>query len=134
MKKVVFDTNVIISAYKGHGFPRDCYYLARTNRIKLHYSEPILDEVKRVLAYLKFNFTNEEIKVITSDFVNYAKHVKIQSEIHIIKEDRSDNMFLECAIDARADFIISGDNHLLKLKNYRGIFIVSPKEFIMQNL
>lgn len=49
---------------------------------------------------------------------------------HTIKEDPSDNHFLACAIVAQASFIISGDEHLLKLKAFQGIPIVSPKEFL----
>ena len=48
----------------------------------------------------------------------------------VIKEDRPDNKFLACAIAAQASFIISGDKHLLKLKEFQGIPIVSPREFL----
>ncbi len=56
--------------------------------------------------------------------------VDVTSRIDTIKVDPSDNAFLECAVDGRADYIVSGDRHLLGLGTYRGIQIISPREFL----
>ena len=53
-----------------------------------------------------------------------------KEKINVIKEDFSDNIFLETAIAGNVDFIITGNNHLLKLKEFKGIRIISPKEFL----
>ena len=54
----------------------------------------------------------------------------ISIKIEIIKDDPDDNKFIECAVTNKADYIISGDNHLLNLREYRNIKILSPKEFL----
>ncbi len=55
-------------------------------------------------------------------------HPEIKS--NVIKDDPSDNMYLECAIEGEADFIISGDKHLKDLKSYKGIKIIDPVTFL----
>ncbi|MBI2630224.1 putative toxin-antitoxin system toxin component, PIN family [Candidatus Pacearchaeota archaeon] len=56
--------------------------------------------------------------------------VEPKTKIEIIKDDPDDNKIIECAIEGKVDFIISQDNHLLNLKEFQGIKIVSPKEFL----
>ncbi|MGB9714982.1 MAG: PIN domain-containing protein [Thermodesulfovibrionales bacterium] len=57
---------------------------------------------------------------------------EVESKISVIKDDPTDNIFLECAIDGKADYIIFGDHHLLDLGNYEGIEIIKPKEFLIK--
>ena len=56
--------------------------------------------------------------------------VEPKEEIKFIKEDPKDNIILECALAAKAGYIVSGDKHLLKLKEYKGIKIMSAREFL----
>jgi putative PIN family toxin of toxin-antitoxin system len=132
--KAVFDTNVIIAAFFWDGNPRKAYELARQHKIKLYYSTPILKELIRVLAYKKFGLTNKEMHPLINDFTRTARFVEIKSSINHITQDPTDNIFLECALDSKSDFIISGDSHLFDLKEYRGIRIITPKEFIGRKL
>lgn len=134
MKKVVFDTNVSIASFFWDGYPRKIYELAKSHEIKLFYSREILEELIRVLAYKKFGLTTDEILPIANDFITTAQLVDVVSEIKVITQDPSDNIFLECAKDSHADYIISGDHHLLDLKKYGNIRIVSPKDFYTKNL
>ncbi len=134
MKKVVFDTNVCIAAFFWNGNPRKIYELAKNNKLKLFYSEAILEELIRVLAYKKFRLSNQEMLPIINDFIKTANLVVVKSEINVITKDPTDNMFLECAINSKSGFIISGDNHLLDIKHYRRINIVSPKDFVAGEL
>ncbi len=56
--------------------------------------------------------------------------IEIKHKLNIIKEDPSDNIVLECAAEGKADYMISGDSHLLGLKEFRGIKILTPKQFV----
>ena len=129
MKRVVFDTNVSIASFFWNGYPRKIYELCKSKEIKLFYSREILEELIRVLAYKKFGLTTEEILPIANDFITTAQVVNATSQINVITQDPTDNIFLECAQDSRADFIISGDYHLLDLKKHHNIQIIKPKDF-----
>ncbi|NCO65593.1 MAG: putative toxin-antitoxin system toxin component, PIN family [Candidatus Aquicultor secundus] len=62
----------------------------------------------------------------------YSQRTPGELKIDVITEDPSDNMFLVCAVEGKADFIISGDNHLLDVGTYQGIQILTPCEFVKQ--
>ena len=90
---------------------------------------------------------NELVKVLMVDFrqpdqfverqVNlllaYSEIIEPKIKANAVPEDPKDNMVIECALSAGADYIITGDNHLLKLKEFKGIKILTPKEFLAQN-
>ena len=68
-------------------------------------------------------------------FYQLRKHIElieIKSRIGIIKEDPTDNIFLECALDGKANYIISGDHHLLKLTIFEGIQILKVKDYLIK--
>jgi len=87
-------------------------------------------ELIRVLGYPKFGLSPQEIFPIMIDYKNYARTITITSNVELIKQDPTDNIFLECAIDGNADYIISGDHHHLELKNFKNIHIVTAVEFL----
>jgi uncharacterized protein len=84
----------------------------------------------RVLAYPKFGLKPNEILPIMTDYKNYAHTISTISTIDKIELDPTDNIFLECAVDGYADYIISGDHHLLELKEFDNIPIVTAVEFL----
>ena len=88
------------------------------------------EELSKVLDYLKFNFTEEQKNKFKNLILEIAEFYSIINKIDIIKEDPDDNIILETAIIGKADYIITGDSHLLKLKRFRNIKIIKPKEFI----
>jgi len=134
--KVVFDTNIFISMLIWRNKELEpLYNLFQKNQITVCINPQIIQEITRVLNYprftiplLKADLTSEEIiKTLTdccSIFSSRAKTPKI------IMEDPSDNIILACATASNADFIISGDKHLLKLKSFQDIPIVTPRQFI----
>lgn len=63
-----------------------------------------------------------------------AEFVKTHSDALVITVDPADNIFLECAVDGNADYIISGDKHLLDLKTYSDIQILNPKAFLVKEV
>jgi len=132
VSRVVTDTNVTVSATFWRGYPRLIFHLARHKRLTLLSSEPIEAELIRVLSYPKFGLTAAEILPIVQDIRKVAQFVRLASNVELIKDDPTDNIFLECALDGEADYIVSGDHHLLSLGTFQGIQILSPKDFLLK--
>lgn len=126
---LVFDTNVLISGYLWNGAPRQAIQLIKSGDFDLLYCRGSIDEIVRVLS-VKFKLNAIEIYRIVLDIKSMGKNIGISSREHPISEDPSDNLFINLAIDGNAKIIVSGDSHLLKLKEYRGIEIISVAEFL----
>ena len=129
---VVFDTNVLISAILFGGIPRNLFLKVISGNIDLYISEDILNEFSGVLSRPKFCFKTLIVNEIVSELTALCKLVSPPIKIDKIIDDADDNKILECAATANAEYIVSGDNHLLSLKEYNFIKILSPAQ--MQNL
>jgi hypothetical protein len=127
--KTVLDTNVLVSAVIFGGKPDQILNLARAGKIQLFISSAILAEFAGVLLS-KFRFSPEMAVAAVVEISSLATLVKPQPKIEIIKEDEADNRILECALTANADFIVSGDRHLLRMYSYRNIRILGLGEFL----
>ncbi len=128
--KVVLDTNVLVSALHFGGRPREVLDLARQGHFELVLSPFILQETERVLRE-KFRWEEKILDLTLSKLREVATVVDPRQRITLIKEKAADNRILECAVAAGADFLISGDTkHILPLKEYQGIKIVRPAEFL----
>ena len=132
MKRVVLDTNVTIAAFFWKGYPRIIYDLIREKKLVMLLSSDMEKEFIRVLGYPKFGLTSKEIPPFVRNLRSNAELVETKSKISFISEDPTDNIFLECALDGNADYIISGDKHILDLEKYKNIQIVKPKEFLLK--
>ncbi len=128
--KVVIDTNVYISAIFWGGKPRKVVNLGRTGDIIIFTSNEIEQEIAEKLIN-KFNLSKAETDQILIDFSTFTNNIKVTSKIKIIESDPDDNKFLECGVDAKVNFIISGDKHLINLKKYKTIKIVNPFDFLL---
>ena len=130
MLKVVIDTNIFVSGVLVEGSNPSLIIKAwkRAKKYQLFVTEEILQEILKVMQRLDVphNIITDWNKVIRKN----ALFVVPSKKIEAIKEDPSDNKFLECAIESGADYIISGDKHLKGLKEFQGIKIVSAKEFL----
>lgn len=128
--KVVFDANIYLSAIIFGGNPRQCLELVRHKEIKLYTSYPILLEVAKNLQN-KFNWTRKDSEEVIKGIGEFMILITPQTTIKVIKTHSQDNKILETAKEAGADYIISGDKkHLLSLKKFRNITIISAKEFL----
>jgi putative PIN family toxin of toxin-antitoxin system len=78
----------------------------------------------------KFGLKPEEIEPIIRDLMAISKYVEVRSKIDLVKADPTDNIFLNLAIDGQADVIVSGDHHLLDLKEFNNIPIISVRKFL----
>ncbi|MHB9053128.1 MAG: putative toxin-antitoxin system toxin component, PIN family [Thermoleophilia bacterium] len=131
MNKAVFDTNVYISALGFGGIPEQLLELATGpgRQFQLYTSHDILKEIMKVLGSDKFNFAKEEIADAISVIDDAADVVSPTIRLNIIKHE-ANNRILECAVKARADYIVSGDKHLLGLKEYKSISSITPAQFL----
>lgn len=127
--RVVIDTNIFISSFFG-GVPRKIIDLWKKGKFTLCLSEPILAEYLKVIA--RFNLLEEEGQELLSLFKTRRniKDVSPTQKVRAIRDDPDDNKFLECALEAKADYIVSGNKHLKKLGSYKGIRILSPIIFL----
>ncbi len=130
IKKVVIDTNVFISGFGWDGKPEVILALLRDNRIKSHISSEIFEELKKVVSYPKLKFSEILQDKILEFVFFYSEFVEPKQHRPIIIDDPNDNKFIECAIEADAEFIISGDSHLLNIREYGTIKIVNVAEFL----
>lgn len=130
MFKVVLDTNVLISAILFGGNPRQILEKAIRGGIRLCLSGPILDELSGVLRRPKFDYSPERVQIILTELTGIADFVNPSETIPLVLEDPDDNKILECAVEAKANHIITGDSHLLKLSRYRDIEIVNALTFL----
>ena len=132
-RKVVVDTNVVVSALLFGGNPGRLIDLWQMGSIKPMGSKQIIDEYLRVLTYPKFNLSEEEINfLLYQQILPYFDVIDVHPGPGIIKEDPGDDKFVQCALAGKAKFIISGDRHLLALKSYRKIKILSPADFLLK--
>ena len=130
MIKTVVDTNVYISAILFGGKSEEIRKLAREGKVELLISEPILAEIANVLKR-KFNWLDWQISEVIRDIRAITTLITPAFTLFIIKEDEPDNMVLECAAEGKVNYIVSGDEyHLQALKEYEGIKILSPSQFL----
>lgn len=127
--KLVLDTNIYLSAILFGGLPEHILDLARSGIITIYCSDFIIAELQKILKS-KFEWDSVKIDTTILEIQSITTRVATINELNIIKEDPSDNNILACALDSDATFIISGDRHLLKLKRYRGIQILTARQFL----
>jgi putative PIN family toxin of toxin-antitoxin system len=109
-KKVVLDTNVFVSALGWKGASREIFKDCIEGSLELFISTEIFDEIKRVLNYPKFRFSQDEINEFLDQILEVGNLVETKVKIEKIKDDPSDNKFLECAVTVDADSLLSKIN------------------------
>lgn len=133
---IILDTNVVISALlSAEGPPAQIIEYWESGMIEVATSGPLLQELKRVLGYERvkkyLEMSSEEINSLIHRWSTTALYVEPETELSVIKDDPDDNRVLECAAAAGAQYIVSGDDHLLNLGEYQGIEILPPAGFIV---
>ena len=131
--KVVFDTNIWISIFMKKTLGKEFSEIFKKG-IDVYTTEEILKEISKVLVYPRISELLElsgvsEREIIRS-IVKNSIIVRPKFRLKVIKEDQEDNRILDCALQAKAGFIVSGDKHLLKLGKFRNIKILTPREFL----
>jgi putative PIN family toxin of toxin-antitoxin system len=128
MIRVVADTNIFVSAIMFGGLPGAFLDLALRGSFSLIVSIPILDELDEKLR-LKFQVSADDSSAIRAKLEAIADMVTPTENLAIIVDDPDDDRVLECAIEGRADFIVSGDRHLLRLASFKSIPILTVRQF-----
>ena len=97
---------------------------------ELFITKEILDEIVGVLSRPKFHTGKDEIEYFIKAIEGIGNKIVSAKQIKNGSRDKTDNKYIECGIAGNADFIISGDIHLLEMKKYRNIRIVNAKEYL----
>ncbi|MBU4266951.1 MAG: putative toxin-antitoxin system toxin component, PIN family [Candidatus Altiarchaeales archaeon] len=130
MTQAVLDTNILVSAAIARGNEFELLELAKEGRYELILSTGILEEFEGVVSQERFGFTKNIREEIINNVIKIAKIVDPKGKIDAIKEDPDDNKIIECALEGKADYIISGDKHLLKLGKFQGIEVITTTKFL----
>ncbi len=134
MLRVVVDTNQFVSSViVPHGLPRRLIDAWKQRQFLLLSSPAMIAEVSRVLRYpriqSKYGIDEADIAALVTLIEADAMVLPGTTEVAAVEDDPDDEMFLACAIEGKADFIVSGDPHLLSLATFRGIPIVTVRDF-----
>ena len=135
MIRAVLDANVVVSGILSQkGIPGTILRAWREERFELVTTEAILEEITRVLRYPKIAKRHEWSEKHIAAFVEDLRHLAIltpgELRLAVVREDPSDDRYLECALEGEAEYIVTGDRHLLELGQLRGIEIVKPTAFL----
>lgn len=129
MLRVVLDTNVYVSAFVFGGPPLEILRLGVRGYVAVFVSAPILEELQTVLRR-KFEWPTSDLREVLDAIDALGSLARPREALAVVKDDEPDNRILECAVEAEAHVIISGDRHLRTLGAYRRIAIMSPREFL----
>jgi len=131
--RVVIDTNVLVSAIFWTGKPKQLLNRVRHQEITFVTSNDLLNELKEILIRRDkpFHLSDNEADQVVETIRGLAEVVKIHTRITACL-DEMDNKVLACAIDGKAEYIISGDMHLLRLGAFKGIRIMNVSDFLNQ--
>ena len=131
--KVVFDTNVWVYFFLNKTLSKDLSKIL-TQEVTVYVSRDILAEISKVLTYPKITCILKNTDFTPRDILRAiaqnTRLVEPKTKITLITDDPEDNKILECSREADADFIVTGDNHLLKLREFNRTKILSPRDFI----
>lgn len=127
---VVLDTNIIASATFWRGKPAHCLEAWSLGKFDLAISHPILSEYDEVIDRLTIRYPAKR-RTDWLSAIKQAGHLFVPAPLPAISTDPDDEMLIECAVAAQADFLVTGDKgHLLVLKRAGGIPIVAASEFL----
>ncbi|HJT88751.1 MAG TPA: putative toxin-antitoxin system toxin component, PIN family [Bryobacteraceae bacterium] len=129
--RVTLDTNVYVSAFQFGGMR--LLHMALDAHLEIAVSEPILDEVIRVLRD-KFQWDGYRLHEARQQILLLARMVMPGQTLDVVKEDEPDNRILECAVAAGSQFIITADRDLLRLEIYGDISIIRPADFLQRHV
>jgi putative PIN family toxin of toxin-antitoxin system len=133
--RAVLDANDLVSRFlSALGNPATILDCARDQTFELILSEAILAEFQAVMSYNRLrrrhHLSDAENASIVADFAEFAVLVEPTERLSVVLDDPDDDKILEAAVTGEAEFIVSGDQHLLQLKTFRGIRVASPALFV----
>lgn len=130
-RSVVYDTNTVVSALGFGGTPQTALLTGFTRVWDMYFSKEILSEIERVMRYDKIPVREDESELFLT--VMRDEGVPVEPKVSVDEsDDPDDNKFLECAFEANAQYLVSGDSDLLELGKFRGTEVVTPDGFLGQ--
>lgn len=129
MIKAVLDTNIYVSAFGFGGKPKEIIKLALADKFKIVISEFIIDETVTICTK-KIGLKKSDVIHLMDEILYFSDVITPYSELNITK-NKADNVVLATAFDGNADYLVTGDKqHLLPIKEFRGIKILTASDFI----
>jgi putative PIN family toxin of toxin-antitoxin system len=129
VERVVFDTNVWVSAFLWRGASYRCLLLAKAEIVQVIYCREAIAELSTVLRE-KFGFSENHIHAVVYEIRRMGERIDIRGDLTGVTKDADDDKFVECALLGGASIVVSADRHLLNLGEYNEIRMVSPNEFV----
>jgi putative PIN family toxin of toxin-antitoxin system len=128
--KVVIDINIFVSSFFWKGNPRKVLDRIIEGTDELFITNEILEQIAEVMSRKKFHIDKEGIEYYLKSIEEIAHKLTNTIKIRDGSRDKDDNVILACGLTGNVDYIITGDDDLLVLKEYSGIKIVTPKEYL----
>jgi len=128
--KVVIDTNVFVSGIFWKGISNRIIIAWKERKFDLVNSLKNIEELIKILKFFKINMSDELIKEWVTLIVENSIIVDVVGKMKVVKDDPTDDKFIETALNGKADYIISQDRHLLNIKEFKNIKVVTPEEFL----
>jgi len=128
--RIVLDTNVLISAIVFGGNPREVLEKVISGAFAMAISAEMLAEFQGVLEGKKFRYPSDIVRNIVNELLAVSELVRPTIKVEQIKADQPDNRILECALESKDAFIVTGDRHLLELGEYEGIPVLDVAAFL----
>ena len=128
-ERFVFDTNVWISGLIWRGKSYQCLLLARVGIVQVVYCPPALAELAEKLRG-KFQFSEDHIRAVLYQIRQMGERVEISGSLRVVPDDPDDDKFIECALKGGAAYVVSSDQHLLSMKKYKPIEIITPERLV----
>jgi len=137
MSRIVCDTNIIVSAFLWNGLPRKIIGRVGEGKDALFSSRELLIEFEKTLKYKRLEKVLAESGLQARSLVMWlAGNASIVMArplpTPVVLDDPSDDAVLSCARTACCDAIVSGDKHLLRIREYNGIVIMSPRDYLVR--
>ncbi len=133
--RIVLDTNIFVSnLISDKGNPARIVRWWLEGEYDVLVTQPIVDEILRVTGYERIQKKYAKVRENRLEFValisEQAVWVEPEEQLDVIAADESDNRYVECAVAGNAQYIVTGDKHLLDLREYEGIPILTPAAFV----
>ena len=126
--KIAVDTNFLVSATQwDYSVSHKLLQKLIRNKVEIFTTNEILDEFTGVLKR-DFLYHEADIQNLLEKILQVLTLVTPKKKVNVVKEDSEDNKIIECALESKAEYILTYDKHLLKLKEYLGIKIIRPEE------
>ena len=136
MHRIVLDTNILISAILKKGIPYKILHdIVALGKVQPLVSTEITKEYEAVIAYTRFS-KYKEFSASAKDVLAHVKRVAVSHEPDIklsVIKDSADNKFLELAMSAGADFLITGNRNHFTFSEYEGVTIIAPGEYYREH-